>query len=261
MVETLLQKTRRLNKMIQGSGAKPLSFHELSKILSDILDANVYISSKRGRVLGYALTEGSDCERIQSEIVKERRFPKEYNDQLLKITETKENYKEIPECVFEPNKECPYPNKITTVIPINSAGERLGTLVLARYDREFTQDDLVLAEYSATVVGMEILRSKTEKMEEESRKKAVVQMAIGTLSYSELEAMDHIFKELDGEEGLIVASKIADRVGITRSVIVNALRKLESAGVIESRSLGMKGTHIKILNDKLLDELEKIREF
>src|SRR5690606_28348807 len=153
------------------------------------------------------------------------------------------------------------PDKITTVIPISSAGERLGTLVLARYNREFTEDDLVLAEYSATVVGMEILRSKTENMEEESRKKAVVQMAIGTLSYSELEAMDHIFKELDGDEGLIVASKIADRVGITRSVIVNALRKLESAGVIESRSLGMKGTHIKILNDKLLDELDKIREF
>ncbi|HBM75829.1 MAG TPA: GTP-sensing pleiotropic transcriptional regulator CodY, partial [Clostridiaceae bacterium] len=40
-------------------------------------------------------------------------------------------------------------------------------------------------------------------------------------------------------------------------VIVNALRKLESAGVIESRSLGMKGTHIKILNDKLLEELKK----
>ena len=29
-------------------------------------------------------------------------------------------------------------------------------------------------------------------------------------------------------------------------------------GVIESRSLGMKGTLIKILNEKLFDELEKI---
>ena len=55
-----------------------------------------------------------------------------------------------------------------------------------------------------------------------------------------------------------MASKIADRSGITRSVIVNALRKLESAGVIESRSLGMKGTRIKILNDKFKDELERM---
>jgi transcriptional pleiotropic repressor len=106
---------------------------------------------------------------------------------------------------------------------------------------------------------MEILKSKNDEMEDEKRKKAVVQLAIGTLSYSELEAVEHIFNELDGNEGLLVASKIADKVGITRSVIVNALRKFESAGVIESRSLGMKGTHIKILNNKLLDELRRVK--
>jgi transcriptional pleiotropic repressor len=42
-------------------------------------------------------------------------------------------------------------------------------------------------------------------------------------------------------------------------VIVNALRKLESAGVIESRSLGMKGTYIKVLNDHLYSALAKLR--
>ncbi|MGV3096586.1 GTP-sensing pleiotropic transcriptional regulator CodY, partial [Staphylococcus borealis] len=40
-------------------------------------------------------------------------------------------------------------------------------------------------------------------------------------------------------------------------VIVNALRKLESAGVIESRSLGMKGTFIKVKKEKFLEELER----
>ena len=63
----------------------------------------------------------------------------------------------------------------------------------------------------------------------------------------------------DGDEGILVASKIADRVGITRSVIVNALRKFESAGVIESRSSGMKGTYIKVLNEVIFDELEEIK--
>lgn len=86
----------------------------------------------------------------------------------------------------------------------------------------------------------------------------MVQMAIGTLSYSEIEAVQQIFAELDGDEGLLVASKIADRSGITRSVIVNALRKLESAGVVESRSLGMKGTRIKITNSKFKEELNKM---
>ncbi len=254
-MESLLQKTRRLNKSLQSYGPRPVSFSELSEILSSILDANVYIASTSGRVLGYELAEDFECDIIQSEVVNERKFPKKYNDELLKYFETNENLKEVTECVFDQVSECPYPEKITTIIPIGSGGKRLGTLVLARFGKDFTEDDLVLSEYSATIVGMEILRAKSEEIEEEARKKSIVLMAIDTLSYSEKEAMEHIFSELKGSEGLLVASKIADRVGITRSVIVNALRKFESAGVIETRSLGMKGTHIKILNDKLLDEL------
>jgi len=106
---------------------------------------------------------------------------------------------------------------------------------------------------------MEILREKAEQIEIEARSKAVVQVAVGSLSFSELEAVEHIFEQLDGTEGLLVASKIADRVGITRSVIVNALRKLESAGVIETRSLGMKGTYIRVLNDQLLTGIQNAK--
>lgn len=258
-MESLLQKTRRVNKTLQGYGSKPVSFEELSKILSDVLEANVYIASRKGRVLGYELSAGFECDIVNSEVVKEKRFPKKYNDELLKITETNENLMNTLDCVFDNVSKCDYPDKISTVIPINSGGSRLGTLVLARFGKNFNEDDLILSEYSATIVGMEILRASNDEIEEEARKKSVVQMAIGTLSYSELEAMEHIFNELDGNEGLLVASKIADRVGITRSVIVNALRKFESAGVIESRSLGMKGTHIKILNNKLLEELKRVR--
>ena len=67
--------------------------------------------------------------------------------------------------------------------------------------------------------------------------------------------MKHIFQELGSLEGVVIASKVADRVGVTRSVIVNALRKLESAGIIESRSLGMKGTFIKVLSPLFVEEL------
>jgi transcriptional pleiotropic repressor len=144
-------------------------------------------------------------------------------------------------------------------VPIIGGGDRLGTLVLTRLSGTFDDDDLILAEYGSTIVGMEILRERTEEIEQEVRSRAVVAVAVGSLSFSELEAVEHIFEELDGKEGLLVASKIADRVGITRSVIVNALRKLESAGVIETRSLGMKGTYIKILNHQLLQELDKIK--
>ena len=144
--------------------------------------------------------------------------------------------------------------------PIDIAGERLGTLFLYKKDKDYEIDDIILSEYGTTVVGLEMLRSVNEENAEETRKEQIVQSAISTLSFSELEAIVHIFDELDGMEGILVASKVADRVGITRSVIVNALRKFESAGVIESRSSGMKGTYIKVVNDYVFKELEKIKK-
>ena len=173
---------------------------------------------------------------------------------------TSPNIKQNEHCVFGDEKDsCDANNKIITIVPIYGVGERIATLVLAKFDSEFNDDDLLLAEYGATVVGMEILRDRSQKIEVEARKKATVQIALATLSYSEIEAAVNILSELNGTEGLLVASKIADRVGITRSVIVNALRKFESAGVIESKSLGMKGTYIRVLNDYLLEEIQKLK--
>ena len=80
------------------------------------------------------------------------------------------------------------------------------------------------------------------------------------MSYLETRAIIRIFQDLRGMEGILVASKIADSAGITRSVIVNALRKFESAGIIESRSAGMKGTCIKVKNDVVFEEIKMLGE-
>lgn len=78
------------------------------------------------------------------------------------------------------------------------------------------------------------------------------------MSYSEVQAAICILKALEGKsDGLLVASKIADNKRFTRSLIVNALRKLQSAGLIESKSLSMKGTFIKILSPALFEEFRK----
>lgn len=255
----LLTRTRKINAMLQRAAGKPVNFKEMAEILSDVIEANIYVVSRRGKLLGYAANQQIENERMKK-MLEERQFPEEYTNSLFNIQETSSNLDVNSEYTAFPieNKEL-FSNGLTTIVPIIGGGDRLGTLILARLKEEFHDDDLILAEYGATVVGMEILREKAEEIEEEARSKAVVQMAISSLSYSELEAIEHIFEELNGKEGLLVASKIADRVGITRSVIVNALRKLESAGVIESRSLGMKGTYIKVLNDKFLFELEKLK--
>ncbi|HLR66138.1 GTP-sensing pleiotropic transcriptional regulator CodY [Virgibacillus alimentarius] len=255
----LLNRARKINAMLQTTTGKSVNFNDMSATLRDVIKGNIFILSRRGKLLGYAINQEIENERMKS-MLEERRFPEEYTKGLFSIQETTANLDIDSQYTVFPveNREL-FQNGLTTIVPIIGGGERLGTLILGTLTDEFNEDDLLLAEYGATVVGMEILQEKSAEIEMEARSKAVVQMAISSLSYSELEAIDHIFEELDGNEGLLVASKIADRVGITRSVIVNALRKLESAGVIESRSLGMKGTYIKVLNDKFLVELEKLR--
>ncbi|KGA98258.1 transcriptional regulator [Alkalihalobacillus alcalophilus ATCC 27647 = CGMCC 1.3604] len=256
---SLLSRTRKINEMLQKTGGQHVNFREMAETLRDAISANVFVVSRRGKLLGFAISQEIENERMQK-MFEDRQFPEEYTTGLFKVEETTANLDIESDYTAFPveNKEL-FQSGLTTIVPIIGGGQRLGTLVLSRLGDSFNDDDLILAEYGATVVGMEILHEKTQEIEEEARSKAVVQMAISSLSYSELEAVEHIFNELDGKEGLLVASKIADRVGITRSVIVNALRKLESAGVIESRSLGMKGTYIKVLNDKFLFELDKLK--
>jgi transcriptional pleiotropic repressor len=259
-LKTLLDNVREMSREIQRYVGSADEFTRMARVLSDLIGCNTYVVDTRGRVLGYATQHGFECDVLVEEVLEERRFPPGYMQGILNVRETYPNITQRERtCVFKEGESCIQSGKVTTIIPIYGGGERLGTLILARFNEEFSDADLVLGEYGSTVLAIEMMRNKAERAEDEARRKAAVQVALGTLSYSELEAVRHIFEELSGQEGLLVASKIADRVGITRSVIVNALRKFESAGVIESRSLGMKGTHIKVLNDYLLDEIRKLR--
>lgn len=254
----ILNKVRKLNWLLQESPTGAFSFNEMCAVLSDLMDSNVYVLNARGKVIGVNYKIRSDSSAISDPETGTVAFPTEYNQELMSVRETTANLSGGDALkIFKYDYDTS--DKLHTVIPILGGGKRWGTLVVTRYTPEFTDEDLVLGEYGATVIGLEIQRQKSLQEEEEERQIAMVQMAIGTLSYSEVEAVQQIFAELDGNEGLLVASKIADRSGITRSVIVNALRKLESAGVIESRSLGMKGTRIKIINSKFKDELSKMK--
>lgn len=253
---TLLERTRRINELLQEHRGLAVDFKEMADRLGKVTQSNVFILSRRGKILGFGVNELLKNQRI-IEMLENRQIPKEYKQLILDVVTTKANITFEDELsVFPPESKELFEQSQTTIIPIKGGGERLGTLVFGRVDKGFDDNDLVLFEYAATVVGMEILREKHNEIEQQARDKAAITMAINSLSYSEKEAIEHIFEELNAKEGLLVASKVADRVGITRSVIVNALRKLESAGVIESRSLGMKGTFIKIKKEGFLKELE-----
>ena len=251
----LLDKTRKINNLLHNNNKSKVVFNDICEVLTEILNSNILVISKKGKVLGKS--RGEKISEISELIAEEVGgfIDSMLNERLLGILSTKENVNLATLGFLQDTKRY-----FAIITPIDIAGERLGTLFVYRMDESYDIDDIILCEYGTTVVGLEMMRSVNEETEEETRKIQIVRSAISTLSFSELEAIIHIFDELNGTEGILVASKVADRVGITRSVIVNALRKFESAGVIESRSSGMKGTYIKVINDVVFSELETIKQ-
>ena len=97
---SLLEKTRKLNKILQKSGSEPVVFNDICELLSEVLNCNVYIISRKGKVLGYNLSYGFECEKVKNQVVDNNRFPEEYNNKLLGIDETVANMSSEGVCVF-----------------------------------------------------------------------------------------------------------------------------------------------------------------
>ncbi len=254
-MNALLEKTRRVGRAVQAKHeGEPLNYTHLSKLLSEFSTANVYIVDKSGNLLGYNWLPEYTSKAL-SESFRDGVMPEEFVIRMNRCRDSEIHDEDAP--LFDDEYEGVKPDKHLMYVPITGASaERLGTIMLVREDVPFLVDDVLLAEYLGMLAGIEILNERAKVAEEVARSRLSVQMAMRALSYSELESMKHIIAELGGySEGVAIASRVADRVGVTRSVIVNALRKLESAGLIESRSLGMKGTYIKILNPLLLEYL------
>lgn len=248
----LLDKTRKINRLLHNNSSQKVVFNDICKVMSEILSSDVLVVSRKGKLLGIANCYG--VEEIK-ELVQDKIggfVDGMFNERMLNVLSTKENVN-LETLGFAEG----YTKKYHAIItPIDVAGERFGTLFIYKSDSQYEIDDIILCEYGATVVGLEMLRSSTEEQADLIRKEQVTKSAISTLTNTEIDAIKHVFSELKmGEEQIIVTSRIADQQGVTRSIIVNALKKLESAGVIDARSSGMKGTKIKVLNDMIFDEL------
>ncbi len=244
----LLEKITGLRTALIESKSNEVSFAELAESFMEY-DRDVYIIDQKGKLL--ASTLEVDGDEIFGEVWHSGSLPAKYNKKLKKVDFANYNIKNEKKLDFLAKAT----DKSIAIVPIYAHKDKLGQLIFVG-ELEFSSDEMIFCEMAATIAALEITHTVSLLKEKEAKKIAVVDKAIGTLSYSELEAVQNIIEELDGEEGILVASRIADRAGITRSVIVNALRKLESADVISSHSLGMKGTRIKILNDKLRGQLK-----
>ncbi len=236
----------RMNQFLQllQQTTTNADFSELCEALqAGVEKSSIYVLGRRGKLLGYALEEGYDSTPFDA-------------DWLFR-GEAPENLQSMANRVADINITDGAQGETVMITPIIGGDERVGSMIFVRRDADFSDEDQDIAKIAGVTLGMIIARVIHERQEDKAAETRAARSAINSLSYSEIVAMQKIFEQLDGDEGLLIASRIADEAEITRSVIVNALRKLASANVIESRSLGMKGTYLRIINPEIRKEFEK----
>ena len=257
-MSNLLRKVRKIIKLQRETFLGDFSFNELAKELSSLLDGNIYIINTEGRILGVHYTIKEDA--ITSVDKDHKKISKKINDELLNFKETQINITgEKADFIFKENKN---KKKYHAFFPIIiDKKKREGTVIFSRYFSKFNDEDIILGELSAMIIGFEIKKVLTRKIEKEEREYAQAKKAVETLSFSEISALKEILKTLkekNKNDNIIIASKVAKQGNITRSVIVTTIKKIESANIVASRSLGMKGTYIKVLNNNIFDIVEQI---
>mgnify|MGYP004710220991 FL=1 len=151
----LLDKTRKINKLLHNNNSSKVVFNDICAVMTEILDSNVLVVSKKGKVLG---TSKSVNVKEIKELLEERvgaHIDKMLNERLLSILSTKENVN-LETLGFSGDVVKGYQAIIT---PIDIAGERLGTLFIYKQNEGYEIDDIILSEYGTAVVGLEMLRS------------------------------------------------------------------------------------------------------
>ena len=222
-MKSLIEKMREVSSGLQKS--PEVQCHVFCTVVAELMDANVCIVDNNNTILGCC-------------------------PEPLKTV----NFAEGQFVEHETGRDV----EKTLIIPFYTAGQQAGSIILSREKGQFVTDDIILAEYAAALLSTAVTREKTSRIEEKIRSRIAVQSALAALTYSETHAVLHILDKIEGSSGLLIASKIANEFDITKSVIVNALRKLQSASIIRSRSLGVKGTYIEILKSELQEEATKL---
>src|SRR6056297_2775686 len=113
----LLEKSRKINRLLQRTGGQPVDFEKMAPVLSEAIECNAYIASKKGKILGHAFMEDFECEIMDEIVSEDNRFPEEYNESILNVSGTKANVSQNEkECVFDPETKCMYSDKKTTIV-------------------------------------------------------------------------------------------------------------------------------------------------
>ena len=129
----LLDKTRKIGELLHNNNSSKVVFNDICRVMKEILGSNVMVISRKGKVLGldYAQTvepiQEMLCDKVGDFI------DNQLNDRMLAVLSTKENVN-LATLGFE---NIDFSKYSAVIAPIETAGERLGTLFIYRGDNDF----------------------------------------------------------------------------------------------------------------------------
>lgn len=255
---TLVEKLRQLNEVFNESSSRLLHLNDLCKRLATIMSANVYLFKMTGSIFAHGTVTAYHCEHNINSL-KTLVLPEKYLTLFTSTNRAKFNiFEQHPTCTYEGVETCIYADRYYAMVPVFYNHKKWAGMLFVRYGTPFDVDDEALSEYISAIISMEILFGEQERLYNMAVKRARSQLAVKNLTYSELKATEQAISDLvkQGMEGTIMLNKISDESFVPHSTVSSALKKLESAGVIETRSKGVKGKHVKITNPFIEREIE-----
>ena len=128
----LLDKTRKIGKLLHNNNSSKVVFSDICKVIRDIVNSNVLVISKKGKVLGVG-----NCESVDElkELVEEDVggfIDPMLNERLLGVLSTKENVNLATLGFQSPDIRTSH----AVITPNEIAGERLGTLFIDKCNEQ-----------------------------------------------------------------------------------------------------------------------------
>ncbi|SDL05379.1 hypothetical protein [Natronincola ferrireducens] len=257
----VINKLKCLNSVLKKSSTNFIPLDELCMQLGDILSSNIYLFNNDGNIFSYYAPLSSQCIHNKDSLVNYT-MPDIYMDIFRNTDNVIHNsFENKPKCTCPGVTKCIYKNRYFSLVPIFCNFIKISGILLIRYEKAFDVNEEFLYDYASVIISLELMRQQQKQIEAEAIEKTYTNLALKSLSFSELTAAAAIIENMHEDEATIILNKVSASAYVTRSIISSTIKKLESAGTIETKCLGVKGTYIKILNKYIRSAIiEKIKD-
>lgn len=250
-MDNIIERIQKLNMVFRYSAENLIPLQEFCDQLSAILKSNIYLFYADRRIFCHSFSSEFPCQHNEPSM-ESHLLPDKYFNFFQNTDGSIFNvYEPDPFCTCDGVSTCIYRERYFSVLHVYSAFSSGAGILMVRYGEPFKQDEEILCEYTAVIVSLELLYHAQSRIKQDSLQMAYSRLAAKSLSSSELCAAQAVLAQIKGKTGTVLLSSVAAATFVTQSTVSSALKKLESAGVISTRSLGVKGKSITVNNEYL----------